>query len=179
MPLIKLFLDICRFRLGPQDVPRSGFLLGLVLALNALASLLLGLLEVDMATAGLQTLVALALLTAFIFASLRLSRHPGRFQQTLTAALGCDALIRTSLDADVVPLITALALPLLAAGLLLPSVQVTVSLMLLATMLWEIAVIGHILRHALDLPYLAGLVASLVYTMLSLKVMATVFPALH
>lgn len=168
MPLIKLFLDICRFRLGPQDVPpRSGFLLGLVLALNALASLLLGLLEVDMATAGLQTLVALALLTAFIFASLRLSRHPGRFQQTLTAALGCDALI------------TALALPLLAAGLLLPSVQVTVSLMLLATMLWEIAVIGHILRHALDLPYLAGLVASLVYTMLSLKVMATVFPALH
>ncbi len=167
MPLIKLFLDICRFRLGPQDVPRSGFLLGLVLALNALASLLLGLLEVDMATAGLQTLVALALLTAFIFASLRLSRHPGRFQQTLTAALGCDALI------------TALALPLLAAGLLLPSVQVTVSLMLLATMLWEIAVIGHILRHALGLPYLAGLVVSLVYTMLSLKVMATVFPALH
>ena len=166
MPLIKLFLDICFFRQGPQDVPRSRFLLGMVVSANLLFSIVLGLFEVDFPQALAQGLAALALLLTFILLALTVTGKRDRGEQTLTAAVGCDAII------------TALGLPLVMASVALPGMQETASLLLLGLMLWEIAVFGHILRHALDLPYLAGLGVALAYTAISLRVMMAWFPPL-
>ena len=41
MPIFRLFLAVCLFRKGPQDVPASGLLLGLLIGLNLLVSFLL------------------------------------------------------------------------------------------------------------------------------------------
>ena len=166
MPLIKLFLDICLFRQGPQDVPRSRFLLGIVAAANLLFSIVLGLFEVDFPQALIQGLAALALLLTFILVTLTVAGQRDRIEQTLTAAVGGDTLI------------TALGLPLVIARVALPGLQNTASLLLLGLMLWEIAVFGHIIRHALNLPYLAGLGVALAYTAISLRVMMTLFPPL-
>lgn len=46
MPIVKLFLDICLFRKGPQDVPLSKPLLTLTLIFALMASTLISLMEV-------------------------------------------------------------------------------------------------------------------------------------
>ena len=166
MPLIKLFLDICFFHQGPQDVPRSRFLLGMAVGANLLFSIMLGSFEVDFPQAVTQGLAALALLLTFILLTLAVTGKRDRGEQTLTAAVGCDAII------------TALGLPLVMASVALPGMQETASLLLLGLMLWEIAVFGHILRHALDLPFLPGLGVALAYTAISLRVMMALFPPL-
>jgi hypothetical protein len=105
-------------------------------------------------------------LLTFILLVLTVTGKRDRGEQTLTAAVGCDAII------------TALGLPLVLASVALPGMQETASLLLLGLMLWEIAVFGHILRHALNLPYLAGLGVALAYTAISLRVMMALFPPL-
>lgn len=164
MLLFKAFIDICLFRKGPQDLPASRFLLGLALILNVLASLILAGLDVDLSRALLQSLTAPAVLTLFLFGLLVLFRRAGRFKQTLTAAIGCDALI------------TLLAIPLVLVSLAFPATRTFAGLLIFALMLWGIAVTGHIVRQALETPYLAGLVLALAYTALSYRIMMALFP---
>jgi hypothetical protein len=60
----------------------------------------------------------------------------------------------------------------------LPDWQGFLSLLVTALMLWAIAVLGHILREALNLPYLAGFLLALAYTAGSLRIMMAWFPSL-
>jgi hypothetical protein len=43
--------------------------------------------------------------------------------------------------------------------------------------LWSIAVTGHILHRALEIPYVGGLVIGVAYFVLNLATFATLFPA--
>jgi hypothetical protein len=166
MPLFKIFLDICLFRRGPQDLPASGFLMGLTLLLNLLASIFLASLEVDLPQALLQSLVAPVFLALFVFGLLKFSQRPSRFTQTVTAGIGCDALI------------TALAIPVVVVSLFLPDVRTAAGLLLFALMLWEMAVMGHIVRQAMEIPFMAGFGLALVYTAMSYRIMMAMFPPL-
>ncbi|MDD1649776.1 MAG: hypothetical protein LUO80_05210 [Methylococcaceae bacterium] len=164
MPLVKRFVDICLFRNGPQDLPASRFLLGLVIVLNVLVSVFLAGLEADLPQAMLQSLLAPALLAIFLFGLLKFSKHSNRYTQTLTAGIGGDALI------------TVLAIPLVLISLAIPDARAYMGLLLFALMLWEMAVIGHIIRHAMEIPYMAGLGLALAYTALSYRIMMALFP---
>lgn len=166
MPLIQLFLDICLFRKGPQDIPASRFLLGLILGLNLLVSTGLLLMEADVIQALFQAACAMGLMFAFLYLVLRLARLTPRFLQTATAALGSDTVF------------TLAALPLMVTGQLQPEWQGALSLLLSALMLWAIAVLAHVLREALNLPYLAGFGLALAYTAGSLRIMMMWFPSL-
>ena len=164
MPLLKVFIEICMFRKGPQDLPASRFLLGLTLFMNVLASVFLASLEVDLTRALLQSLVAPAILALFVYGLLTLFTRGNRFMQTLTAAMACDALI------------TGLAIPLVFVSLAFPGMRTQAGLLLFGLMLWGIAVIGHIVRQALETPYLTGLILALTYTALSYRIMMALFP---
>ena len=166
MPLIQLFIDICLFRKGPQDVPVSRFLLGLILAFNFLLSTGLLLIEAELIQALSQAACAMGLMLAFLYLILKLARLAPRFLQTATAALGSDTVFSLG------------ALPLMAAGQFQPEWQGSLSLLLSALMLWAIAVLAHILREALNLPYLAGFGLALAYTAGSLRIMMAWFPSL-
>lgn len=166
MPLVKCFLDLCLFRSGPQDLPASRFLLSLVIILNVLVSVFLASLEGELSQAVLQSVLAPALLALFLFGLLKFSNHSSRYTQTVTAGIGGDALI------------TVLAVPPVLLGLIIPDVRGYVGLLLFALMLWEIAVIGHIIRHAMDIPFMAGLGLALAYTALSYRIMMALFPPL-
>lgn len=155
--LFNLFLDLCLFRRQPQDVPASSALLNLSLLGYALSGFVVLTLSTPAATAFWQVLVDLALLIGLLHLGLLLRRHPRRFGQTLTALSGSGALL------------AALALPvvfwIVKQG---PDGDITLpSLLLLGLLIWSIAIMAHIVRHALDIPVWAGALCALGYTLLS------------
>jgi hypothetical protein len=164
MPLIRLFLDISLFTKGPQDSPASTFLLWLVALGNLVVGIVLSVFDVDWTEALIQSAAGLLLLAGFLGGALYLTGKMPRFLQTATAAFGCDSLI------------SAMAIPLLAWAQLMPEAATVVGILLMLLMLWQIAVIGHILRHALSIPFLAGLGLTLAYTAMSYRIMMALFP---
>ena len=167
MPLIRLFFDICLMRKGPQHCPASDLLVGLVVGANLVVGVLLGLASSDGAAAMGQSLAGIVLLSVFLLAALHLSGKWARWPQTITAAFGADTLL--SLIAGVFILMAEL----------LPDAGPGVGMALLLLMLWQIAVLGHILRHALDLPVVAGMALSLAYFVVSYRILMTLFPILE
>lgn len=155
--LLNLFLDICLFRKAPQDVPSSMALLKLCLLAYAGSGLLVLLISTPAPVALLQILLDLVLLSGLLYLGLSARRHPKRFEQTLSALAGSGTLMGL------------LALPLLfwlsgqgqGDGAALPS------LLLLMLMVWSIAVMAHILRHAFEVPIWLGAALALAYTFLS------------
>ncbi|BBA37195.1 uncharacterized protein sS8_5273 [Methylocaldum marinum] len=162
MPLIKLFLDICFFKKGPQDVPASGLLLALaILAYSVVGVVLLGL-ERDWRGAVVEAAVEGLMLFAFIYTALHLRRKIPRLQKTATALYACDALI------------SAAAIPFLAWLSATPEVK-GVYFFLMFLMLWHLAVVGHILRHALAISFFFGVGLAFGYIIVSYQVMMALF----
>jgi hypothetical protein len=155
--LFELFLDICLFRKGPQDLPAGMALLKLCLLGYALSGFVVLLLSTPAPVAILQILLDLVLLAGLLHLALRARRHPRRFEQTLSALTGTGTLMGL------------LALPVMVwivrqgsdGDIELPS------LLLLALMAWSIAIMTHILRLALDVPVWVGALGALGYTFLS------------
>ena len=167
MPIVRLFVDICLFRKGPQDVPLSKLLLALTLIFALLASTLISLMEVGFFQALLQSTCATLLLVGYFAGLLKIAGQSPRLPQTLIAALAADGII------------TAVAFSLFLISLVVPEWQGGASLMLVAMMLWELAVLGRIIQQALGFSSLGpGLGLALVYTALSMRIMMGLFPPL-
>ena len=162
MPLIKLFVDICLFKKGPQDVPVSP----LLLILSLLAYLLVGVfllgLETSWSEGVLQALVEAVMLFGFLWITLKTAGLMSRLLQTATAMLATDALI------------SSLAVPLLTWMVTSPEAK-GVYLFLLLLMLWHMAVVAHILRHALSRTWAIGVGLAIVYVVASYQVMLLLF----
>ena len=155
--LLDLFLDICLFRKAPQDVPSSRALLRLCLLAYAGSGLLVLLIGAPAQVALLQMLLDLALLSGLLYLGLSARRHANRFEQTLSALTGSGSLLGL------------LALPLLfwLSGQPRGDAAALPSMLLLLLMVWSIAVMAHILRHAFEIPIWLGAVLALAYTYLS------------
>jgi hypothetical protein len=162
MPLLKLFLDICLFRKGPQDAPASPALLKLALSAYFLVGLLLAILEAHWLEGILQVLLEAAMLLGFAWASLMAAGKTSRWLQTAIAMLGTDALV------------SSFAIPLDAVLLASPQAGL-LHLLLLLLMLWHIAVVAHILRHALSQALAVGLGLSIAYVFFSVQVLILLF----
>ncbi|QSA98597.1 hypothetical protein [Methylococcus sp. EFPC2] len=164
MPLIRLFLDICLFKKGPQDVPASRFLFGLALLAFAVVGLVLTGIGSDPYGALLQVSVELALLLVFAWVTLAGMKLHRRFLQTGTAMLATDGLI------------SALAIPVLlwmsASGSDASAPGYPVLLLL---MFWHFAVVAHILRHALTCALPVAIVMAIVYIGGSYQIMVMLF----
>lgn len=163
MPLLKLFLDICLYRKGPQDLPASGFLFRLVLAVYlALGTLLLAP-DVGWPQALLQTATETVMSLTVVAALLYTVNRPQRFLQMAIAWLGTDALI----SALGIPPLQLLAS--FGAGELL-------GILWLGLVGWHVAIMAHIVRHALSHPLPIGFVVAILYTVASFQLMAFLFP---
>ena len=157
--LFELFLAICLLRKGPQDVPASPVLLRLTLLSYGLSGVLiqLQLLDVDLASSLVLTVLNIVLLTGFAYSVLVWRHYPQRFMQTLTALLGTGTLLR-----------------LLALLLLLMDQETTPAdtsgwfrLLWQGPFVWSIFVMAHILRHAGSTSLAMGVVYTLIYLFLS------------
>ena len=161
--LIVLFFEIAILRKGPQDVPASPWMLRLIIPVYVGINILILLLNEVSSTALLQIAVDFILLVGFTWPLLYFSGKLPRFQQTLCALLGSDAVI------------SFFAIPAVAS--LNANAATDISLFaMLGLMIWHWLVSGHIFRHALDKPLFFGLGLSLLYILITSQVMALLFP---
>ena len=165
--LFDLFLDICLLRKGPQDLPASWFLLKATVMVYALTSLLAQLMSTEPLLALLQALLDVSLLVGLTYVVLQLLGHQVRFTQTLTALAGAGALM----DVIILPVVmwvqrdvasgTQSDLPVL----LFPAWQI-----------WRVAVVTHVLRHALSTSMELALLYTLGYLAILITLASLLFP---
>ena len=167
--LLDFFIDLCLLRATPQQLPASPVLFWL----SVVAELLAGTLLISGARAGvfaalLETLVDVLLLLLLLYLALQARNLTARFLQSATALLGASALL------------SLLAMPLLAlssSGGEGSGLAALAALLLLALIIWNMVVLGHILRHALRLSFAIGIALAFAYTSLSYMVLYQLFPA--
>lgn len=164
MPLIRLFLDIALFSKGPQDVPASKALLTVIIAANLTVGLALSLLETTWLDSLVQSVVGILMLGSFLWLALYFSGKLSRLLQTATAAFGCDTLI------------SAIAVPFLLWSRLAGDEAGVAEVLIMLLVLWQVSVVGHILRHALSASFMAGFGLAFVYTVASFGLMIALFP---
>ncbi len=166
MPLLKVFLDICLLRAGPQDLPYSRFLFGLALGAYASIGVMLVLSQAGLVAAILEALLDCMILVGLTWTLLSLTGKSARFLKTATALLGTGAFLGV------------LAVPLVwqinpdetqSLGFIGP--------LFLVLLVWSLLVLGHVLRRALEVTLGAGVGMGLIYTALSALVMSMLFPS--
>lgn len=151
----RAFFEICCLRRRPQDLPASGELLAVVLVGYALASMGLTMVFHPAAPALAAGAAECALVAALNYALLYLRSVPQRWLQTTTAMAGTGLLF--TLFAIPVFMLMDLAFP--GAVVARPALYGAVFLLLA----WNVAVMAHILRHALSLSFPAALVIAVAY----------------
>jgi len=165
LPLIKTLFDIVLLRKGPEAIPRSWLLflmtvlLWLFSALAALALIeqfddsdfFLGLFG---GTIGLACYAALVVI----------SGQSDRLSQTMSAIIGCGALISLAFVAEYV-----LLLPFLGS--------VSTSLIANLILLWSVPVEGHIIARAINRHWYIGILIAIAVFALQYFVYSLVTPA--
>lgn len=150
--LLRRLLDVALLRGGPQDIPYSPALL-VVCAMVAAAVSYPAIADFSPGgRPGPQILLLLGFNAAFVYAALSLRGLAARFVQTATALFGTDALI------------TAVALPVFRLSGAPESQTPAAVLAFIGLLLWNLAVVAHIFRHALSIATGAGVLVALGYT---------------
>lgn len=162
------FIDICMLRAGPQDLPASRFLFVLMLVIYIAISLVLSLIELEMPIAAVYTGLDVVLVLALAAGMFWVSDKWNRFNQTATALLG----IGTIFNAAAAPLL--LWQQAVADG---ENPMPLPSFMLLALMIWNLVVIGHVIRHALSTTMFWGIAIAMIYTFVSMSIFRVMFNA--
>ena len=162
MTLVRPFISISLLRAGPQMLPKSGLLLGLVMLIFAVISAIAYGMRYDLQVVSAAVVVELAMLSTFVAAVLTLYGRSERIVQTLTALVGCGAMIG----------LVMLPLQVLFIQAELNQQQGAQHvLIVLLFLIWEVLIRGHIFRHALDRGLTFGLMLSITYFWLALEIM--------
>ncbi len=167
--LIRFFVELCLLRRAPQDLPASDMLFRLMLILDLLIGVLAGVAAgLSAGSSLIQGAVEVALMLGALYLALYLSRHPGRFIQSATALLGSGALIG---------LLAVVPLSLNPTGSDQTDAATIGAIMLLALMIWNIVVNGHILRHSFGITLAQGAAAATAFQILAIALMGILFGA--
>lgn len=164
--ILMSFVNLCRLRAAPQELPYSTWLMGAALFCYFLIGLGIALAEQTFGPALLTSCVDVGLLVGLARLALWITNHGARTVQTVTALAGTGTLF----ELMAWPLIAALQA--VAEGT--PS---TLSFLLLVLIVWNIVVIGHILRHALDITLWIASGIALLYVYTSMRVMSALYIA--
>ncbi len=157
--LLKLFVDICLFQAKPQDLPASRALAGI----TGLIAIITSLRSLEQAAFALTTATMQVLLMGLIVhVALRFRGYPERWNQTISALYGATALINL------------VAMPIVGWMERVkesPEAVIWPALLGLGMTVWFVAIMAHVLRHALDLTVGAGVLLSIAF--LALLLMAS------
>lgn len=162
--LARMSVEVLLLRRGPQDMPSSwGLLVGLGFAYCILAFLQVSLVA-EVAPAISQAVLATAVLAAYVNAMLRMRGSPDRFVQTLTAMFLVGSILTVLMlgpTSAMAPFLQALSESADAQSAPQPPTIALLAYMLLGV--WNLAVFGHIYRHALDVSLWMGIGAALLF----------------
>jgi hypothetical protein len=162
--LIKVFWDIARWRRGPRDLPASPALLAVVAVLYLCANVALTRLVDGPVLALTRGVADLGFTLAAFWLCLVVGQRAHRVLQTLTAVLGTGTLV------------TVPAIALAAVGQQLgppgPDAAALTLLLLLPVLIWQVAVLAHIVQQALDAPLVTGIAVATSYALLDMLIAA-------
>lgn len=157
---LKTYLDICLLREGPEALPYSWVLLGIVIAVSLGVSMLIGSMAYDMTAVLLASIAGLFL--SFVFARVLLMKKPERFLQTFSAMLGTVTLI------NIVSLPGTYSLRYLKLG---PTAEMFFALTAFALFVWVVIVYGYIFSKALTCAMSYGIAISVGYALLQVMLL--------
>ena len=165
LPLLRTLVDITLLRTGPESIPRSAILFALALGLWLFSSLtVLSLIEQydeqDFIIGLYTALAGIVVYSALVVAA----GHAARVLPTLTAILGCGALISLAFVVEFV-----LFMPFFG-----PTVTGIVAQLIL---LWSVPVEGHIIARALDRHWYIGIVIAIGVFVLQYVIYSAMAPA--
>ena len=154
LELIRTLFNICLLRKGPEDLPRSGILLAVALALLAVPEFLTHNFDKSLTSRDLLLLLVSLGIGLAVYAAILLINSKGqRFVQTATAIVGANAVLST-----IAFLLLGSVSALLDAG--------AAQTALMVVLLWSITVEGHIFSRALEQHLSVGIAfAMLVFIM--------------
>ncbi len=165
--LAKAFLDICLLRKGPQDLPESSVLLTLCLILYTLTDVLLTVQTRPFTDALLVSLLDVGFLLLVTSLILKQHHHIERLGQAMTALFGTGVILGI------------LVFPLVYGGVQNHheglTQQIIISLFLVMV-IWNIAILAHIVRHAISTSMGVGIIIAILYVCMSSLLVAMVFP---
>lgn len=168
---LKLFVDMCLLRANPQDLPHSAALEVLTLVVYTALGYVLALSSTKPGTALLAALVDTGMLVGLAYAGLWILDLKPRLTKFVTALAGCGAVWQ-------LVALPVMALLAGAAGEIANNTLASLSyLLLLALIIWAIFIIGHIVRHALNLKFYFALGIALLYVYTSMRVGSALFVA--
>ncbi len=161
---IYTFWQVCTFKVGPQDLPSSNNLLFSSILAYGLVSVLIAALSLPLGQALASGVLDVALVGAMTQLLLWIRELNSRFYQTFIALMGSGAIIGF------------IAWPLLImqvqAG---EQAMVLPSLIIVGLMIWNVAIVAHILRHTIDSPFFVGVGMALIYMYVSVSIMNSLF----
>lgn len=164
--IVRPFVEICFLRRGPQDLPDSTFLLVIMLVAHTVTSILLSAIKLDVLNASLAGIMDTILVSALTGVILYLHGLKARIVQTLSAMTGTGAIITLA----AIPLFTWLD-GAQQSGASNP----IAALLVLGIIAWSLGVSGHILRHALSIPYILGILIAFAFFWISHTVYGSLF----
>lgn len=167
--LLLCFFDICLLRRAPQDLPTSSFLLGFSLLLYAVVGLIMALQRLEALPGTLLIVVDAGLLAGLLWALLWIQDVLNRYQQALTALYGAGAVMQVIAAPLVVWQPDVVAADAMTPGMML------VSVLLWLWLLWNLVVVGHIVRHAISTILPVGVMLGLLYVFVSFSVTRSIF----
>ena len=149
LTLFATLIDIVRLKKGPDAIPYSPIVFGVVLALWLLAGVVAMMRSPEFTDRDLVIALGTGFaVLAFYAAIVVAAGHRPRVQQTISAVLGCGALLT----------FLFIASDALLAPLLDPSLAGLIATLIL---LWSIPVEGHIVARAIERPWFVGFAAAL------------------
>jgi len=158
LPLIKTLFDIVLLRKGPEAIPRSGILLVLIIGLWLFSSLVALVLISQFDESEFFLGLFSAMVGVLCYAALVvISGHASRLLQTISAILGCGALISLAFVAEYV-----LFLPFLG--------EQSTGLIANLILLWSVPVEGHIIARAIERHWYIGILVAIAVFVLQLVV---------
>lgn len=168
--LLFTFFDICRLRLGPQNIPYSLLLLSLTIFCYMMVGVILASIELALSDAILFSVVETTASAIIISSLLYVTYKSSRLYQTLTALTGIDTLFGT------------VRFPLVYWISLLPSTDSLIALFLFSSLLilimWNLLVYAHILRNTLEVSLGIGVALTVVSSLLTTSILYQIFPML-
>ena len=163
LALVRPFVSICLLRLRPQDLPASSLLLALAILIYVACTTIAHAALLSPMDALLGGIVDSVLLCGLTLSLLLLHRRWARAVQTLTAMAGAGAVM------------TLAAMPFLAwkVSVLRAGGPVGLEMVCVAAIvLWNLAVIAHVLRHALSTSYLGATLIAVIMYLLSSQILS-------
>lgn len=163
-----LFWQLCRLRIGPEDMPGERAFTVLIVAMGwALSVLVLWQERGDFRLGLSVTSVITAVDVMSLYALLSLTRKANRFPQTLTALAGADVVI------------TLIQLPFVMLGSYVPEKSPFVMFFWMAgfgLFAWELAIRGYIYHRSLQVGVFQANLLAFALMLLSLAVSVKLFP---